>query len=83
MALMLALQKGLLVGNKLLFRPTLLSLLGVRGGLELAFLIFRAVSCLLSLLLYFTDALLLPCRESLRIFAIALLGLNLFLLSRK
>ena len=40
MALMLALQKGLLVGNKLLFRPTLVSLLGVRGGLELAFLIF-------------------------------------------
>ena len=39
MALHLALQKGLLVGNELFLRPTLLSLLGVCGGLELAFLI--------------------------------------------
>ena len=83
MALHLALLKGLLVSNKLLFRPTLLSLLNVRGGLELALLKFCAVIRLLSLLLYFSDALLLPCRESLRIFASALLGLNPFLVSKK
>ena len=75
----LALQKGLLIGNELLFRPTLISFLMVCGRLELALFVFCAFSRLLPLLLYFADTLLLPLRKSLRIFASILLGLDLFL----
>ena len=84
MSLHLALQERLLIRDELLLCPTLLSFFMVCGRLELALFEFWIVNfSLLSLLLYFADALFLPRRKSLRIFASTLLGLNLFLLSKK
>ena len=83
MPLILAVQKGLLILNKLLFRPTLVPLLRISLRLELALFVICSLSRFDPLLLYLSDTLLFPCSKSLRIFTCVLVRLHLSLLKQK
>ena len=83
MPLILAVQKGLLILNELLFRPTLVSFLRIGLRLKLALFVICSLRRLNPLLLYLSDTFLFPRGKSLSIFTCGLVGLHLFLLGQK
>ena len=83
MPLILAVQKGLLILNKLLFRPTLVPLLRISLRLELALFVICSLGRFDPLLLNFSDTLLFPRGKSLRIFTCVLVRLHLSLFKQK